>query len=82
MRSLRSLLQLDSSDGSFVERALRVLRRLSRGYPQHDVQETNDAPVVGRRVTDEAGSTPDAYGSFRNAGAGPARGVPSTSSGR
>jgi hypothetical protein len=59
MRSPLSLLQTDSSGRSFAQRAWLVLRRLSSGYPQHDVQETNDAPVAGRRVTDEAGSTPE-----------------------
>ena len=73
MRSPFSLLQTDSCGRSFAERAWLVLRRLSRGYPQHDVQETNDAPVAGRRVTDEAGTTPETQGSSLNATAGPTR---------
>jgi hypothetical protein len=42
------------------ERARYVLRHAWRGDLPYEVQEVHDPPVVGRRVTDEHGSTPEA----------------------
>jgi hypothetical protein len=47
------------SQASLFERARNVLRHAWRGDLPYEVQEVHDPAVVGRRVTDEHGSTPE-----------------------
>ena len=49
------------SHGRFQDSLARMrtlLRRAWQGQVPHDVAETPDPPVVGRRVTDEQGAMP------------------------
>jgi hypothetical protein len=48
----------EHSPDPFWVRARSFLRRAFRGEVPHDLDETNDPPVVGRRVTDEQGQGP------------------------